>query len=124
MVYNTVHSPCCLHGSALNTFPLFLACHHKEVYKEPCNHYEHSGFEVKRNQVSNVRESWDTHCRILPLLLKFLIKAQPVRKTNIFLNSATGNGNTSEYPAPDDLLMIFALNNNGKITWKLTTGCS
>lgn len=75
---------------------------------------EHSGFEVKGNQVSNVRESWETHCIILPKLLKFLIKAQPAGKINIFLIFATGNGNTSEYPATDDVLMILALNNNGK----------
>lgn len=117
----TIHPPCCLHGSALNTSPFFLTCHHKEVYKEPCNH---SGFEVKGNQVSNVRESRETHCRILPKLLKFLTKAQPAEKINIILNSATQNGNTSEYSATDDLLMILALNSNGKIAWKLTTGCS
>ena len=72
----TIHPPCCLHGSALNAFPLFLTCHHKKVYQESCNYYEHSSFEIKGNQVSNVRESWETHCRILPKLLKFLIKAQ------------------------------------------------
>lgn len=88
---NRIHPSFCLYGSALNSFPLFLMCHHREIYKESCDDYE-----AKGNQVPNVREG--TYC-LLPKLLEFLIKAQPAGQIYIFFNSATGNGNTSEYPA-------------------------
>lgn len=93
-----IHPPCCLHGSALNTFPLFLTCHHKEYIKSCATIMNTVVLQSKETRCLMSGKAGRHTCRILPKLLKFLIKAEPARKINMFLNSATGNGNTSEYP--------------------------
>lgn len=100
-----IHLPCCLDGSALNTLPLCLRCislRMPVIIKRRIKSHvivKNMVCLKPKGSVSDARESWGTHLQNSARFSEVPYESTACRKKNIFSNSATGDTNTSNYPA-------------------------
>lgn len=123
-----IHPPCCLDGSALNTFPLCLRYTPLRIpviiKRHIKNHVIVTNMVCLKPKGSRCPMSGKAGghtCRILPNFMKFPINTQPAGKTvffQILILAVLTPRNTLQQL---QLLMFIALHWNGSATWKLIT---